>query len=276
MARQNQVRPPGVAGLFYPSDKVALERELSLMLENSPRLDLPRPVRGSIVPHAGIVYSGGVAARAYRQLIGIDYEVIAVVALSHVEQYPMATVYPGRALQTPLGEVPLDTALAREITTRYPQIRLSIQGYASDEHSLEVQLPFIQWVQPNTPILPLMMGEQSPEAIDLLTEALTNILKGRNFLIIGTTDLSHYYPSVYARALDQVAINDVERFSPERLLEDIREQRCEMCSYGAALVAMRVAKAAGAQDARVLLYRNSGDISGDHSRVVGYLAAIFY
>lgn len=273
---EHSIRPPGVAGLFYPADKIVLEKDLSLLLESAPVEQFPRPIRGMIVPHAGYTYSGGVAARAYRQIVGAKYDIVVVIAPAHRLHFHNPTVFPGKAFRTPLGELPVDRSFVHLLTRKHPEIELSTRGYEADEHSLEVQLPFIQWVLDRVKIVPIMMGEQNGETIDLLSNALTDTLRGKNFLVIASSDLSHYYPDARARAKDQVVINHVNRFEPDELYEDIETGRCEMCGYGPAITAMKVAQAAGAKTGKVLLYRNSGDITRDRSNVVGYLAGVFY
>ncbi len=270
------IRPPGVAGLFYPADKIVLEKDLSLLLESAPVEQFPRPIRGMIVPHAGYTYSGGVAARAYRQIVGTQYDVVVIIAPAHRLHFHAPSVFPGKAFQTPLGEVPVDRSFVNLLIRKHPEIERSFRGYETDEHSLEVQLPFLKWVLDRVKIVPLMMGEQSRETIDLLTNALADVLHSKHFLVIASSDLSHYYPDVQARVKDQVVINHVNRFEPDELYEDIETGRGEMCGFGPAITAMKVAKTADARTGKVLLYRNSGDITGDRKNVVGYLAGVFF
>ncbi|RMF58892.1 MAG: AmmeMemoRadiSam system protein B [Calditrichaeota bacterium] len=274
--RNRVVRSPGVAGFFYPADKLSLERDLSLLLENAPLETFPRPIRGMIVPHAGYGYSGGVAARGYRQILGQKYDVIILIAPAHRLFFSHPTVFPGDSFLTPLGEIPVDKQFVELLHRKHPEIQLSTKGFESDEHSLEVQLPFLQWVVENVKIVPIMMGDQSLQVINLLSNALIDVLKERNFLVIASSDLSHYYNDSQARAMDQVVMNHVTGFDPDALYKDIESRRCEMCGYGPSITAMKVAKALGAQEGKVLLYRNSGDVTGERHNVVGYLAAVFY
>lgn len=276
MIQRDEIRPPGVAGLFYPAETVTLERELSLFLESAPLVSLPGPVRAMIVPHAGYMYSGGVAARAYRLIMDKTYDAAVIIAPSHHESFQFAAIYPGKALGTPLGDIPLHRELIDELLAAHPDIRLSKRGFAPNEHSLEVQLPFLKWVIDGIKIVPVMMGYQTEESINILHNALSQSLARRNCLLIASTDLSHFYSDQKARALDQVVIDAVNEFAPERLLDDIEHRRCEMCGYGPAVAAMKVARDCGATEAKALLYRNSGDITGDKHGVVGYLAGVFY
>ncbi len=265
-----------MAGFFYPADKFVLERDLSLLLENSPIVDVPQPIRGLIVPHAGYLYSGGVAARAYRQIMEPKYDFAVIVAPSHEETFDFISIYPGRGLRTPIGDLSIEMSVVDRLTFAHPDIRLSEKGYSSGEYSLEAQLPFLKWVQDSIQVVPIMMGNQSQKYIDLLTRVLSDLLKAENCLLIASTDLSHNHSDQEARMLDQVVIGNVNAFNPEQLLTDVYEDRCEMCGYGPTAVVMRVAKTMGASKAKVLLYRNTGDITGEKSNVVGYLSAIIY
>ncbi|RMG66120.1 MAG: AmmeMemoRadiSam system protein B [Calditrichaeota bacterium] len=270
------IRPASVAGLFYPADKLMLERELSLMLENAPVLEPPRPIRGLIVPHGGFLYSGGVAARAYRQIIDQPCEGIVLIAPPHESTLYFTAVYSGKAFRTPLGDVQVNQQLASKLVDLEPTCKLSEQGFEEGEYTIEVQLPFVQWVQDGVPILPIMMGRQDREAVEKLTQALLQLAKNRQLLFIASTDLSQNHPDTLARRMDQVCISHIERFDPDGLLQDVEQGACEMCGSGPAVVVMKLCQALGATQARVLLYRNSADITGERDKVVGYLSAIFY
>jgi len=276
MTSRDKIRPASMAGFFYPADKFVLERDLSLLLENSPIVDVPKPIRGIIVPHAGYLYSGGVAARAYRQIMEPKYDFAVIIAPSHEETFDFISIYPGRGLRTPIGDLSIEMSVVDRLTFAHPDIRLSEKGYSSGEYSLEAQLPFLKWVQDSIQVVPIMMGNQNEAFIQLLTHVLTDLLKGENCLLIASTDLSHNHSDQDARMLDQVVMGHINAFDPDQLLADVYEKRCEMCGYGPTAVVMRVARAMGARQARVLLYRNTGDITGEKSNVVGYLSAIIY
>ena len=141
---------------------------------------------------------------------------------------------------------------------------------------MEVQLPLTKWVQDSPRIVPLMMGSQEIELINEAAEKLAGILKGENCIIVASTDLSHFHSDSKAREMDNVVINHINNFSPDRLYQDIMDGKCEMCGYGAAIIAMKIAKTWGAAHSEVLLYRNSSDMTGDTDKVVGYLSAIVY
>ena len=276
MSPLSKIRQPGAAGGYYPADKMMLERELSLLLEASEVMDFPRPVRALIVPHANYAYSGGVAARAFRQILDAPFERVIIIAPSHTESFPFITVFNGDAYRTPLGEVPVDSRMAHVLTSLHPGIRLSEMGHSSPEFTIEVQLPFLQWVLSRFKILPIVIGEQSEENMTILYEVLRHVLTGQNNLVIASTDLSRHQPDSQARVMDQVVINHIRNFSADDLWKDIQENRAQMCAPAATVVAMKIARVWGAREGKVLLYRNSGDVSGKREDVTGYLSAVFY
>ncbi len=273
---RDQVRQAGVAGSFYPASKMELERDLSLLLENSPIVEISKSLKAIIVPHAGYMYSGGVAARAYRQVFAYNYEFVVILAPSHHETFDYVSIYPGKAFATPLGEIPIEKTIADMLVSQNSVFQLSESGYLPEEHSLEVQLPLLKWVQDSPVVVPMMMGQQNRQMIDEASQALAETLRGKNCLIIASTDLSHFHPDSVARSMDNTVINHINNYQPDHLYQDIMDKRCEMCGYGPAIIAMKVAREWGAANAKVLLYRNSGDMTGDMSNVVGYLSAMLY
>jgi len=270
------IRNAGVAGMFYPGEKMILERELSMLLEASPVWDFPSRIKAIIVPHAGYMYSGGVAARAYRQILGEKYDYVAVIAPSHHEYFNFISVFNGSAFETPLGNVPVNKELAKKLTQHHPLIKLSDKGHSRSEHSLEVQLPFLQWTLRKFELIPISMGDQEDKQITILANALAKVLPAEQSLIVASSDLSHFYHDSVARKLDQIAQDDIAEFDEDKLLEDIRRNRTEMCGFGPVIAAMKAARELGASEAKVLLYRNSGDITADRDQVVGYLSAVLY
>jgi AmmeMemoRadiSam system protein B len=276
MNKRTKIRPATVAGMFYPRDKSNLEREIALFLENAPQIDIKGDIMGLIVPHAGYMYSGGVAARAYRQVMDKQYNIVAVISPSHREYFPGISVYDGYGYATPLGIISVAKELAEEITENYPQIILGDEGHRTEEHALEVQLPFLQEVLSDFKLLPIMMGDQEKENITMLAEALGHVLRNKNALIVASTDLSHFYNYDRAALLDRVVIDDINAFNEDKLIDDLNRKRCEMCGGGPAIAVMKAARLLGANRSKVLIYRNSGDVSGDKGQVVGYLSSVLY
>lgn len=274
MSHNPKIRSPAVAGMFYPEKKMPLDQEVAKLLEESREVKIDGDIVGLIVPHAGYMFSGGVAARAYRQIFGSDIDVVVVIAPSHCEYFTEISIYDGYAYSTPLGTLPVDRDLAQKLAEQSPQIVLSEKGHRFEEHSLEVQLPFLQKLFDRFSFIPIVMGEHNQDNIDSLANGLAAVLKGKKFLIIASTDLSHFYNDDKATTLDHVVVDDIENFDGEKLFLDLQSGSCEMCGGGPAIAAMKACELLGANKAQVLLYRNSGDITGDKDEVVGYLSAL--
>ena len=276
MGKVLKIREPAVAGLFYPADKNKLEKEIALFLEKSPLFDDFKRIYGLAAPHAGYIYSGGVAARAYRQIMGRSYDTVVVISPSHTVYFNKISVYDGDAYRTPLGDISIDQELAWELTQQNPKIELSGLGHDTDEHALEVQLPFLQYVLKSFKLIPIVMGDQSLLNIDILSAALAHTLKDRNALIVASSDLSHFHDYDTAVELDQRVVGAINIFNEEKLYDELRNDKCEMCGGGPVISTMKACKKLGANKSKVLTYRNSGDVTGDRSRVVGYRSAVFY
>jgi AmmeMemoRadiSam system protein B len=269
-------RKPAVAGSFYSRDKRILERELGMLLEAAPVLNLPRKIKAIVSPHAGYLYSGGVAARGYSLILNTNYKRVVIIAPSHEDRFEYSSIFDGAGYSTPFGEVAIDLNLSQKLTTVSEHLRLSNSGHSHAEHSIEVQLPFLQSCLGKFQIIPIAMGTQTTEQIEALSEILCQNLPRNDTIILASTDLSHGHPHEIAKKMDQVAVDAINAFDENMLWREIQEGQTEMCGYGPAMVAMKTARHLGAKDSKVLLYRNSGDISGDYLNVVGYLSAIIY
>jgi AmmeMemoRadiSam system protein B len=276
MVPTQKIRPAMVAGMFYSDKKNELDREVALYLENAPDLKIPGEIYGLVAPHAGYMYSAGVAARAYRQIIDQNIDIVAVISPSHREYFTEISIYDGYAYETPLGYISIDRERAHTLAEMYPQIILSEKGHRFDEHALEVQLPILQKVIESFQLLPIVIGEQNRDNIESLANALATVLKGQKFLIVASSDLSHFYNSEKAKILDNTVVEDIEKFDDEALFRHLNEGLCEMCGGGPVIATMKASKLLGANNSKVIQYRTSGDITGDNSEVVGYLSAIFY
>jgi AmmeMemoRadiSam system protein B len=265
-----------VAGTWYPAIPGALAREVDGYLAAAS--DGPAgETLALIAPHAGIVFSGPVGAYAYKAAAGGDYDVAVLVGPSHFVAFDGVALYPSGAFACPLGPAIIDADAAAAIG-RSAVVRDLPSAHAR-EHSLEMQLPFLKRVLPDVPIVPLLMGRQTRETIEGLGSALADGLAGRRPLLVASTDLSHYFDAVTAGALDARVEACVAAFDADRLLahfetypEDERGRHVG-CGMGPAIAVMRAARVLGAQEARVLKYAHSGEVSGDNSGVVGYLAA---
>ena len=250
----------------------------------SRRTSTPFPMRplesvtALIAPHAGLMFSGPVGAHAYKAASKGDYDVAVLVGPSHYVAFDGVALYPEGAFETPLGPAVIDREAAQAIAAASPLVQ-SLASAHRREHSLEMQLPFLKHVLPDVPIVPLLMGYQERATITALAEALASALRGRRALIIGSTDLSHFFDAATASSLDARVQQVVAAFDPDSFL-DLFEQypsdergRYVACGGGPAISVLLAARALGASAARVLRYGHSGEISGDFSGVVGYMAA---
>jgi AmmeMemoRadiSam system protein B len=221
------------------------------------------------------MYSGPVAAHAYRLLRDRTFEVAVLVGPSHFVGFEGVSIYPSGGFDTPLGTTPIDADCARAIAAAAPLPGLVHEHPQAHgrEHSLEMQLPFLAHLSPGLPIVPLVMGYQTAATATALGDALAAALRGRKALLVASTDLSHYHDAATASALDAVVIECVSRFDPDALQAALDLRPDHACGGGPAVAVMRAAQLAGARDAVVLQYADSGDVSGDKSAVVGYLAA---
>jgi len=269
-----QVRRAAVAGSFYPGDAKELASTVDGLLAHA---SVPAP-KGQIValvaPHAGYPFSGAVAAHSYALLKGRPTHRVVVIAPSHYDAFPFASVYEGDAYTTPLGTIAVDKEFARRLARSNPSIKLSSRGHVPSpdgaEHSLEVQLPFLQRTLSDFELVPIIMGEQSYEASRALGVALAELVRGTDTLIVASSDLSHFHPYEQAVALDGKTLNAIGEWDYLTLSDNFQSRTWEACGGGPIVAAMIAAERLGATRAQVIKYANSGDVTGDHSRVVGY------
>jgi AmmeMemoRadiSam system protein B len=268
------IRTPAVAGMFYDDSPVNLRENVEEFLKDAQVHDMKGTIRAVISPHAGYMYSGLTAAHAYKILRGRQYECVIVIGPSHREYFDGISIYPGDAFKTPLGEVPVDIAVRSELLKTSKMIVAADEGHHA-EHSIEVQLPFLQCVLGEFSFVPIIMGEQRKQLCDELSDALVRVIANRNILFVASSDLSHYHPSDEAVRLDKRVIHEVENFDPDEFIVRLEEESFEACGGGPIAVVMKTAKKLGANKVEILHYSNSGDITGDKKAVVGYLSAAF-
>jgi hypothetical protein len=266
-----KLRKAAVAGTWYPGTAPALAAVVDRYLANTTR-DVGGDLVALVAPHAGLMYSGPVAAHAYRLLRGRQFDLAVLVGPSHFVGFDGVSVYPAGGFETPFGIAPIDEACAGALLQTNSAVKEHPSAHAR-EHSLEMQLPFLQHLAPGVPIVPMVMGYQTEETAAALGDALASVLRGKRALVIASTDLSHYQDAKTAAELDAVVIDCVSRFDADGLQYALRLTPEHACGGGPTVAVMRAAKALGARDAVVLNYADSGDVSGDKSAVVGYLAA---
>jgi MEMO1 family protein len=269
------IRKSIVAGSFYPADPGDLQELINEFLEKAETSDIGN-IKALISPHAGYVYSGQVAAYSYKQVAGQRYDSVIIIAPSHAEYFDFISIYGGDGYRTPLGVVAVDCERSKKLEGESRLIKRSDYGHGR-EHSLEVQLPFLQMVlEGSFKIVPVVIGSQNRESIIELGKSIGRVFSGENILIVASTDLSHYHPYNEAVSLDKNVIDMIASFDSGRLLEALANNTAEMCGGGPVASAMIASGMLGADSARILHYANSGDASGDRSAVVGYVSAAFY
>jgi MEMO1 family protein len=268
------VRPSPIAGSWYPGTGEGVCAEVDRHLAAVPDRATPGALVALIAPHAGLRYSGPVAAHAYALVAERPVPTVVLVGPSHRMSFRGAAVFAAGAFETPLGAAAIDADLADALIAADPEtVRADVRPHR-DEHSLEMQLPFVQRLLPEARILPVLMGDQSRADVEALAAALARALAGTPALLVASSDLSHYLPAPQANAADSHVVADVADFAPDRLMTRLEHGSNVACGGGPMVAVMKAARALGASRATVLRYGDSGD-AGDHdrSRVVGYLAA---
>ena len=269
------VRQPVVAGAFYTADSASLSSEIDRYLRNVSKKEVPKKPIGLISPHAGYMYSGQVAANAYKLVEGKQYDEVIVFAPSHRAYFSGASLDRKSGYHTPLGTVPINRELVEEIIQACSLASFHEQAHGQ-EHSLEVQLPFLQMVLENFSLIAIIMGDQDIRTCETIVRCIAEVLQGRNVLIVASSDLSHYHPYDQAKELDQKVLDYINAFDPHGLASALSKHRIEACGGGPIITALLLGKQMGATKAEVVNYANSGDVSGDYSGVVGYAAGVIY
>jgi AmmeMemoRadiSam system protein B len=236
----------------------------------------PKKIFGLISPHAGYIYSGLTAAYGYSLLEKNEFDKVVVISPSHYDFFKGVSVFPGDAYRTPLGEIPIDNDLRTKILDKKSIVTSSYDGH-NEEHALEVQLPFLQTVLGSFRLLPLVLGDQSPQTCSALAELLEDVLGGcEKTLMVASSDLSHFHSSTSADKLDQTCLDIVSAYDPAAMIKGLGSEKYEACGAGSIASVMMASKKMGAKNSKVLHHCNSGDITGDTSQVVGYMSAVFY
>jgi MEMO1 family protein len=260
------VRPPAVAGLFYPSEPKELARQIDGFCTGG----APKSAAiGCVVPHAGYVYSGHVAGAVYAT-IEIPRRCILLGPRHYPQGQPLAILSEGSFL-TPLGDAPIDQKLAKQLAHECPTLREDSLAHAK-EHSLEVEIPFLQRLRPDVRFVPIVLGTDRYGAIEELGHAVASVIKAQSdpVLIIASSDMNHYESDAVTRVKDERAIARILELDPQALYETVRREGITMCGYAATVAMLVAAKDLGAREADLVRYATSGEINGDYGRVVGY------
>jgi MEMO1 family protein len=273
-----KIKPAYVAGQFYDKDPARLATQIELFLSNArPAAPVSGKIRALIVPHAGHVYSGQTAAYAYALVQGSPYETVIIIGPSHHFGFHGCSIYPGEGFATPLGTARIDSALAEAISkaggfTFVPEAYF-VPGAEVQEHSVEVQIPFIQKVLPDAKIVPILMGYQTKPTIQALASALEKACAGKNVLVVASTDLSHFLSKSEAATTDTGTISLIRSAKTDTLIRKIEAGDNIMCGGGPVVAALLYAQKAGPVRVDILKHSDSSDSGGPQDRVVGYLAA---
>ena len=270
-----------MAGSWYPGTRARLEAAVSTHLAAVSSDGAPPCPRALVAPHAGLMYSGPVAAHAYRLIRDCGYSAAVLVGPSHFFGFHGVSVWPRGAWDTPLGKVAVAHDLADAIAAECADIHDYPDAHGR-EHSLEMQLPFVAHLLPGIPIVPMVMGYQTRDTAERLGDALARGITAfegrelRGVLLIASSDLSHYEDAMTASRMDAIVLRHVDALDADGLMSTLEGEPRHACGGGPMVSVMRAATQLGTAQSRVLRYADSGDVSGDKSSVVGYMAAAIW
>lgn len=266
------LRKPVWAGQFYDADPVRLSRSLDLYVSSEQIVPEGKDIAGLICPHAGYIYSGKIAGAAYARARGKKVDTVVIIGPSHQYGFEGCSIYGKGGFETPLGVAEVDDKLAREIS------RVSGYGFVPQahqkEHSVEVQVPFIQKTWPGAKIVPIVMGFQSSDTIEALSSALAKALKGKNVLVVASTDMSHFLNKEAANQTDRQTIELIKNLEINNLARKIERAENIMCGGGPVLTLLRYAQKLGKAEVQEVMYGDSAAAGGPADRVVGYFSAL--
>jgi len=277
MCAVKDIRPAAIAGTWYEGRPVELAQVVDGYLDGATNPELPGEVVAIIAPHAGHYYSGAVAGHAFAAVRGSEPALVAVLSPMHQPYQGHFLTTAHAAYSTPLGDIPVDQGSVRELDGKLrKRLGYGLTPVANDrEHSLEIELPFLQRAL-NSPfsLLPVMLRQQSRASAQQMGEALAETVSGKKCLLVASTDLSHFHNQAVADELDAAMLAAVADFAPLAVFDLDDSGKGEACGLGALAAVLWAAKALGANCVRVLKHATSGDVSGDRHSVVGYGAAV--
>ena len=269
---QPPLRRLAFAGTWYTGDPVRLAREVDELLKDAAPAHLTPTAL--IAPHAGLRYSGAIAACSYAALTHRALDTVVLIGPSHYMSFPGAAILREGKVETPWGALDIDASLAETLAGASPLLTEQRRQAHDREHSLELHLPFLARVQPSTPIVPILMGDQSRRMAMMLGDVLAGALRGRRAMIAASSDLSHYHDRAVAATLDAVVLDALGGFDPDGLMDALERNPEHACGGGPMVAAMQAARGLGASAGEVVRYADSGHVSADTSRVVGYVSAV--
>ena len=275
------VRPSPIAGKWYEGDPKTLSESIDEFLNNAKLPELDGEVMAVIAPHAGHIYSGAVAGYAFAALreaaTALSAKLIAVIAPMHHPYHEPLLTTSHEAYRTPLGDIPVDEDALTELdVVLKSELGFGLSPVSRDpEHSLEIELPFLQRaLKSDWKLLPVMVRAQEPRVSQGLGRALAQVLRNKNFALIASTDLSHFYNQSNALKYDRAMLDAIESFDPEAAFDLERAGRGFACGLGAVTAVLWASRELGGTKVKVLRHATSGDVTGDYSSVVGYGAAV--
>jgi len=271
-----QVKRADLAGAWYPSSEVELGREIRSYLDAAALPEIDGEIIALISPHAGLVFSGPVAAYGFKAVQNKGIETVVVVGFSHSRSFDFIAVLEEDAFATPIGRVEIDRKITGNLIKKNPKIHAYPAAFF-EENSIEMVIPFLQMTVKDFKIVLIAIGRQSLENTRILGRALYEEFRKKDkFLFVASTDLSHYMEYGRAEAADAETIELIKEMNPDKLYrESLAGGHRLMCGYGALTATMIAAEKLGADKIKILKYANSGDTAGDKNRVVGYLSAAF-
>jgi|SRR5579875_119480 len=265
------IRPAAVAGRFYPADPLQLKKQIEELLPpDSKKIS----ARACLVPHAAYIYSGRVAASVYASL-DLPSRLILLGPRHFPRGERLAIVSQGN-WRTPFGDAPIDESFAAEIKSAFPPLREDARAH-STEHSLEVQLPFLQHLVPNFTFVPIVLGTDRFEILEALGHAIAQAIAahaGEKILLLTSSDMNHYATDAATRVKDRKAIDAILALDARRLYDTIHRESISMCGYAAAVVMLVAVRDLQAEKAHLVTYATSAEVNGDYDSVVGYAGII--
>ena len=273
----NNIKNPNVSGQFYPANPTALSAQIDRFLEQVQIQPSEKDIQIILSPHAGYVYSGGVAAHGYKAVSQKKVKTVIIIAASHHFPYDGVSIWQEGSFKTPLGTVPVDEAFAKELISKNEKFYFQPQVFER-EHSLEVQIPFLQKTFMDFKIVPVLMGQTSYELCHDLAISLNEFMGDReDVLVVVSTDMSHFHTDDQAKGIDHNTLQAIENFDDKKIYENCKVHKgMELCGFVPVTTALLLAKERGLTGIERLSYATSGDVSGDKSRVVGYTSMIIF
>jgi AmmeMemoRadiSam system protein B/AmmeMemoRadiSam system protein A len=270
------IKEPNVAGAFYSADPKELSDSIDQFEQSAGPVPADRKVQIAIAPHAGYPFSGPVAAYTFKAIARNHYKTIVILAPSHFFPFEGISVWPSGGFKTPLGTVDVDGDFAQALLKENPKFQFFPQVFER-EHAIEVELPFLQKTFDHARIVPILMGDPDPQVCRDLAMALNKLIGQRDdVLVLVSSDMSHYYTYDAANSMDALTLQAIRDIDPKKFFEGCISRKMEMCGFMPVTTALVLARLRGITHVEVLKHANSGDTSGDKTRVVGYSSVIFY